>query len=345
MLCKTFVARKVLRHAWLNGIAVDRCSIHLIDAGRHFHAAVDACLLIVHTGTGHSSFTAQVYPGLSCEQELSTVGLVGGELVPDVGEYRRLCDLEGTSYYTWRSGVKHDAAAVMEFARQGPYLVNGLQEECELEPTFLFPLLKSSDVANGRLDTHRVVLLTQKTPSDGTEVIQRLAPRTWEYLMRHADRLDKRRSMIYAKRPRFSVFGVGDYTFAPWKVAVSGLYKTCRFEVVGSLRRKPIVVDDTCYFIPCRTESEAVFACELLNSDPCQRFLKALVFADAKRPVTIDVLKRIDLKRVADHLHRGKEAEKYFAGAASFENKQGLLVFEHPKGYGAVKRQSSRKRS
>src|SRR5208283_4258414 len=50
MLCKTATARKVLRHGWLNGFKIGRATLHQIDAARHFCAAVDACLLIVHTG-------------------------------------------------------------------------------------------------------------------------------------------------------------------------------------------------------------------------------------------------------------------------------------------------------
>jgi len=52
------------------------------------------------------------------------------------------------------------------------------------------------------------------------------------------------------------------------------------------------------------------------------------VFYDAKRPVTIDVLNRIDLKRVAERLGLESDARKYFRDAALFEGRQGLLVFE-----------------
>jgi hypothetical protein len=128
------------------------------------------------------------------------------------------------------------------------------------------------------------------------------------------------------------VFGVGAYTFAPWKVAISGLYKTLKFRVLGSVHRKPIVVDDTCYFIPCHTRQEAEFICGLLNSDLCQRFLRALVFFDAKRPITIDVLNRIDLKRVADKLGLQVDAKRYLAQARDFEPGLAQLVFEKKHG-------------
>jgi len=312
---------------------VGRASLHLIDAQKHFQASVDACLLIVHTGIAESTAAASVYPGLSFESRITTFGLVGNELVADMEEYLLLRDIDGIPYYTWRSGIKHDAAGVMELKQENGHFTNGRGEKCQLEPTYLFPLLKSSDVANGRTIPDRYVIVTQRSPSDNTEVIRKRAPKTWAYLTSHANILDNRGSIIYKKRPRFSVFGVGDYTFAPWKVAVSGLYKNCRFEVIGQKDGKPIVLDDTCYFIPCSSEKEAGFLCELLNSDVCQRFLRSLVFFDAKRPVTIDVLNRIDLKKVAEHVDRESEASEVLMTAAGFEDKQLLLVFEKKSGY------------
>jgi hypothetical protein len=333
MLCKTATARKVLRHVWINRFNIARATIHLIDSATYFRVSVDACLLILHMGITGSSPTAGVYSDLTFNHKVTTFGLMGRELVADVDEYNRLRDLDGLAYYTWRSGVKHDAVSVMEFKKEGSTFINGFGERVELERIYTYPLLKSSDLANGRLTPQRYVLVTQRTPKDDTDAISKNAPKTWAYLLRHADVLDRRRSIIYQKRPRFSVFGVGDYTFSPWKVAISGLYKNCRFEVVGLCQNKPVVLDDTCYFIPCSSEQEASFACLLLNSDLAKRFLHALVFYDAKRPVTIDVLNRIDLKRIAERLGLESAARKYFRDAAFFEGRQGLFVFEKQEKY------------
>lgn len=333
MLCKTAIARKALRHAWLNRQNVGRCSIHLIDAQEHFGASVDACLLVVHTGMQENIATADVYSDLSFNNRISTIGLAGKELVADIDEYLRLKDIDGIPYYTWRSGVKHDAAAIMELKRANNHFINGRGEECRFEPTYVYPLLKSSDVANGRTKPDKYVIVTQQKPSDNTEDVKKKAPITWAYLIAHADALDKRRSIIYQKRARFSIFGVGDYTFSPWKVAISGLYKNCLFVVVGKHDEKPIMLDDTCYFIPCESQKEARFVCELLNSDVCQRFLRSLVFFDSKRPITIDVLNRIDLKRLAEHVNKATEARRFLSSAAEYEDKQPLLVFEKRAAY------------
>jgi len=333
MLCKTATARKTLRHAWLNGFNIGRCSLHLIDAQKYFGASVDACLLIIHTGLHESNTTACIYHDLSFDSKITTIGLAGKQLIADIDEYMRLRDIDGISYYTWRSGIKHDAIGVMEFKRENGHFTNGRLEECHLESTCLFPFLKSSDIANGRIKPDKYVLVTQRKPSDNTDEIRLVAPKTWTYLNAHAEYLDRRRSIIYQKRARFSVFGIGDYAFSPWKVAISGLYKNCRFVVVGEHEDKPILLDDTCYFIPCQSENEARFVCDLLNSDVCQRFLHSLVFIDAKRPITIDILNRIDLKKVSEHLNRTTEAKQFLSDAAEFEGRQRFLVFEKKSDY------------
>lgn len=328
MLCKTATARKVLRHAWLNGLDTGPSSLHLIDAAAEFGVSVDACLLYTHTGVGGTESIATVYRTLSFDEPLQTFGLFAGELVSDIDAYRALRDLDGLEYRKWRSGVKHDAAKVMEFTRDNGSFVNGLGERCKLEDDYIFPLLKSSDLANSRSQPTRFVLLTQRRVTDQTDEIKSTAPKTWRYLLDHAEQLDKRGSSIYSKRARFSIFGVGDYSFSPAKVAISGLYKNLHFQAVGSTGGKPIMVDDTCYLIPCDSKSEAEFFADLLNSETAQRFISALVFMDAKRPVTIDVLKRIDIKKLAEHVGQKTVAVKYLSSPSLESSHQRLLVFE-----------------
>jgi hypothetical protein len=343
MLCKTATARKVLRHAWLNGLDAGPSSLHLFDAAAEFDVSVDACLLYTHTGIGPIESTATVYRTLSFDEPLQTFALFAGELVSDIDTYRELRDLDGLQYRKWRSGVKHDAAKVMEFKRDNDSFVNGLGERCALEEDYIFPLLKSSDLANGRLRPTRFVLLTQRRVADPTAEIKKSAPKTWQYLLDHAKQLDKRGSSIYAKRDRFSIFGVGDYSFSPAKVAISGLYKNLHFQAVGSAGGKPIMVDDTCYFIPCDSKSEAEFFADLLNSETAQRFISALIFTDAKRPITIDVLRRIDLKKLAEQTGQEATAVDYLSSPSLEYSHQRLLIFEESGEYRTKKSTVPRK--
>jgi hypothetical protein len=303
MLCKTAVARKVLVHAWKNDISVADAEIHPIDAAVSFGAAVDACLLVCSLSPASHNQDCRVYGRPGDTEPTATIGYHDGQLVADVSTYERWKHLAGNEVYKWRSGVKHDCSKVMELRKEGNRYRNGLDELIELEGDYMYPMLKSSEITNGQSkEPSRWMLVTQKAVGDETSVIRVLAEKTWGYLQKQGDLLDRRASSIYRNRPRFSVFGVGDYTFAPWKVAISGFYKKLQFATVGPHAGKPVVLDDTSYFVSCQSEEEARYIAALLNSQPAREFFSAFVFWDAKRPITIDMLRRLDLSALADEL-------------------------------------------
>ena len=312
MLCKTSVARKVLAHTWKKGISLRRAEIHHVDAAEHFDASVDACLLVCSLTPSGSATDCVVYSGIGTTRKSGIFGYHDGMLVADIGAYTRTKQFCGVCEYRWRSGVKHDCARVMEVTCKDGEPRNGLGDVIAIEETYLYPMLKSSDLAYGATKTPvRKMLVTQRTIGEDTSVIAREAPATWAYLRTHADLLDRRGSSIYRNRPQFSVFGVGSYAFAPWKVAISGFYKSLNFAKVGPHNGKSTMLDDTGYFLPCRTASEAAFLHRLLSSEPAQEFLSSLVFWDAKRPITTEILGRLDLKSLANQLGLERAFQKH----------------------------------
>ncbi len=314
MLCKTAVARKLLLHAWKHDLQLNAAALYGFDADVHFNASVDACLLVCDFQAGCYQKTATVYPSLQASRSVSDLGWRAGRVVADVGAFDRWSHLvrtEPDGGYLWRSGVKHDCAAVMELRGAAGDWRNKLGEPAQIEPTYVYPMLKSSEIASGRTKhPANWMIVTQSAIQAPTDVIREAAPKTWAYLLAHASLLDGRRSSIYRNRPRFSVFGVGDYTFAPWKVAISGFYKQLNFAVVGSYQGKPVVFDDTVNYLACHSEREADMIAGLLNSEPAREFLSAFVFWDSKRPITVDVLRRLDLRKLADHFGRSREWEQ-----------------------------------
>ena len=326
MLCKTSVARKVLKRAWREGAAVSQCSVAGIDAKRHFGAAVDACLLSMSSGAA-DSHTCPVYGDLCADAPSSVIGCHDGTLLSDDCRFRANIDfLGGDSHYRWRSGVKHDCGRVMELKEVDGKLVNGLGESVDIEDSCLFPLLKSSDVGNGRTENARLrMLVPQRQIGQPTESLRETLPGTWRYLEDHADMLDGRRSAIYRNRPRFSVFGVGHYTFARWKVAISGFYKSLEFRLVGPLGGKPVVFDDTVYFLGANSQAEAEFLAGVLNSGRCRDFLESMVFWSDKRPVTGELLGRIDIGKAARRLGRLDEYLAYVAAGCRRAQRQPAL--------------------
>lgn len=310
MLVKTSVARRVLSHVWSTGTAVTNVGMFRFDASAHFGVSADACLFCCQLGDP-STLECHIADLDRPDVALGRIGWRDGALVSDAAAYDRHCSLLASAptpaTARWRSGVKHDCAAVMELKRTASgEFVNGNGTQVELEPEYIYPLLKGTDLVRGRVgDVRKWLLTTQGRPGEDTSVIASRAPNTWAYLRAHGAQLDGRRSSIYRNRPRFSIFGVGPYTFAPWKVAISALHKRLAFTAVGPIEGRPVVFDDTCYHLSCECEGDARLLASLLNSDCSREALGSLVFWDAKRPITTGVLQRLDVRRVAARLGLG----------------------------------------
>lgn len=295
MLCKTTVARKVLEQAWKAGLPVADCSIRKINSREHFNASVDACLLICHLRSSSPNMTCHVFDRLDADRESTILGLHSNHLVADQRALQRQKHLLSSQATTrWRSGVKHDCRDVMQLQRQDGVLVNGLGEGVEIEPDYVYPLIPAGAIFRGNVKrTDKFLIVPQKRTGEDTGPIESAAPRTWAYLQQHAKRLADRKSSIYRKRPPFSIFGIGDYSFYKWKVAISALHKQLSFRVVGPQDGRPVMLDDTTYFLSFRTKKEATAVANRLNSPAVQEFYRAWIFWDAKRPITSEILQRL----------------------------------------------------
>jgi len=306
VLCKTAVARKVLSYVWSQGLPLASAEVRRIDAHLHFGASVDACLFVMTFQPGANSKECSDYGSLQSAEPAAVFGLRDAGLVADVRLYDRRHDLLGRGFSGWRSGIKHDCSNVFELTQRDAGYENGMGQRVDVEPEVLFPLLKSSDLARNR-PPRKWLLVPHRTMGASPEDLQRSAPNAWRYLLANGALLDKRGSSIYRNRPRFSIFGVGEYSFSPWKVAISGLYKNLEFVKVPPLEGRPVVLDDTCYFFSCQSERECEVLHDLVQSEPAREFWSALVFWDAKRPITAQILNLLDFKAVASAM--GEESE------------------------------------
>lgn len=301
VICKMSVARKVLQWWWRQDQSAPSARIHQIDAQLEFGASVSACVLVCSFEEISAERVCDVYETLDAQRPSNTFGLIDGYLVSDESLYRRGRSLLGKARPQWRSGIKHDAGPVLEFVSHGPVLRNKLGEDVHIEPEFLFPLLKGSDLGRANpTGLRRMMLVPQTFIGEDTAKIRALAPKTWAYLMQHEERFSSRKSVIYAKRGRFSIFGIGEYTFHPWKVAIGALYKKLDFRLVGPVSGKPVVFDDTVYFMGFQTEAEARRFLAKLQSEPIQNFLRSMIFWDDMRPIKTEILNRVDLSSVVE---------------------------------------------
>jgi len=295
MLVKTAVARKLLAYAQQNRLAVRDASIIKIDAKKAFNASVDACLLVMNLdqNQSRSSHDYTVYESLE-ETSGHRVGHRNGLTIADLETFDKLAFLVGKSPQKWRSGIKHDAAQVMELTRTETGLENGTGQAVDIEDNYLYPLLKGSDIGSDKAWRGRYVLVTQQFVGQRTDTIRELAPKTWQYLLDNKPALDARASTIYKNNPIFSLFGVGDYAFRPWRIAICSLYKTLRFRLVGPMGNRPVMFDDTVYYLSFNTQAEAETALAQINSAASLNLLSSLIFWDDKRPIKTSLLNIVD---------------------------------------------------
>lgn len=325
MLCKSSCARKTVLYAWNNQYKFSMAEIRLIDAKKYFNVSVDACLFLMRftSDSGSKNVSCTVYSSLESNSGVQSLGIRHGALVNDTSFIDAHPELmvQGEPDYCWRSGIKHDCAKIMELKRQkGNLFSNGFSEIVELESGCLYPLLKSSDLANGRIERiSRYMLVPQTCVGQDTSYIKKEYPHTWDYLQKNLALFEKRKSTIYRAKPIFSVFGIGSYTFSKWKVAISGLYKKLAFQLVPPFANKPVVFDDTCYFLPLNNERQAQFVLNILKSELCDELLNALIFWDAKRPITRDILNRVNIYGLAIALNRKTEYEELFLNSEMYQ--------------------------
>lgn len=266
-----------------------------IDSKKEFDVSVDAALFIceLNKNTEYSCQESDFYSSeIKCD-----FGWKDNKFMSVLSLNN---EVDGISPFVWRQGIKHDCSKVMEIESEGNIFCNKLGERFSLEDNLIYPLLKSSDLKTtvAKL-TRKMTIVTQKFIGQNTSYIKEF-PQTYKYLNDHIDLFRMRKSSIYKGKCDFSIFGVGEYSFKPYKIAISGLYKTFHFCLVKPQNGKPVMLDDTCYFIGFDTLKQAEYVWELLNSDLVENLLKSITFKDAKRMITKDILMRIDLKKVAE---------------------------------------------
>lgn len=267
------------------------------DSKKEFNVSVAASLFECHIG---KLYHKQCISYNFYDKKKSHVfGWVNDAFVSNVVEYSKASVIDGRSPLVWRSGIKHDCSKIMELSENDNIYTNGLNEIADVDMATVYPLLKSSDIGKGIKGIRKYLILPQISIKEDTLSLQFRAPKTYSYLLSHAKYLDDRKSVIYKKKPRFSVFGLGEYSFAPFKVVISSLYPDMMFSLVGPIDGKPVMVDDTCYLLGFKNQDYAFLTLHILKSDVLRNFIHSICFMDAKRIVSRDLLMRIDLYRLS----------------------------------------------
>lgn len=291
MICKTSVMYNIFQYLYQNNIPAEYMVAEEIDAKEIFNVSVGAS--VFYLKLNNKSNTLSTINIKSIDGDLYTSGYIDGNFYTKISEDAKKID--GQTEFTWRQGIKHDLSKVMELKiDNNNQYINGYKEKLDIENRRVFPLVKSSQMKQFiKKDYDRFVIVTQNKLKEDTNYIENESPKLWEYLNINKEKFEARKSSIYKNSPPFSMFGIGDYTWKPYKVAVSGFYKKPIFSLL--LSDKPVMLDDTSYYLGFDDYDYAYVVMLILNSEPVQLFLSNIANLNAKRPYTKKVLERISL--------------------------------------------------
>lgn len=141
-----------------------------------------------------------------------------------------------------------------------------------LESDLIYPLLRGKDVKRWKAEPSASILIVQdpakRTGIDEKEM-QLNYPKAWSYLKQFEALLRSRaayKRYFRGDAPFYSMFDVGEYTFAPYKVVWPWISKDVRAAVVHKFDGKPACPEHNTSFLALDRLDEAYFVCALMNS-------------------------------------------------------------------------------
>jgi hypothetical protein len=306
-LCKNIVYRNILKLQNKADLALPLSNMqaYQLDTKKWFNISATASLFLATLGViSEKTCQFQHYPELIGDdsiKETITLGWYQEKFLSNMDQFKKFQSYYGIFPFEWRQGVKHDASKVMIIKNSK----NQLDEVVEVEKEFLYPLLKSSELKRKIAgDYNKELIVTQHKVGEATDHIRDDAPKLWKYLQTHREYFDRRKSSIYNKKPDFSIFGIGEYSFKPYKIAVAGFYKKLNFCLILPQNNKPVMLDDTSYFIYFDELKEAfiIWAVLTLKLKKIESILTSITFIESKRPWTKDHLMKINFPKLVQEV-------------------------------------------
>lgn len=172
-----------------------------------------------------------------------------------------------------------------------------------IEPDLLYPLLRGRDVKRWQakpsvytIITHLPRMRLNAIPEDEMKTDY---PKTYLYLKRFEAVLRERaayKRYFRSDAPFYSMFDVGDYTFAPYKVVWTRIAKI-EAAVVNTLDGKYIIPQETITLVACNSKEEAHYIASLINSSIFQYGATSYSQAGGKSMGSMHVLENIRIPK------------------------------------------------
>jgi hypothetical protein len=204
-----------------------------------------------------------------------------------------------------------------------------------IESALVYPLMRGRDVHPWMASPSIEILLAQD-PVTRTGIpeaeMKRKLPKTYGYLKLFEKPLRNRASSSVRKLMEdgafYSMFAVGPYTIAPWKVAWRDMGSEIQVAVVGQKDGKPVCPEHHVMFVPFETPDEANYLCAVLMSAPVQLLVSGYTTTTG---ISTHVLEHcaVPAFKSSDHVHKSLAglSERCHAAAAKADI-EGLVSLE-----------------
>jgi hypothetical protein len=153
----------------------------------------------------------------------------------------------------------------------------------KIETALLYPLLRGRDIARWNAAPSLNILMAQDPQTRmgyHEEQLRDFAPLSYQWLMQFKKELLDRAALkkFFGGKDKaefWTMYNIGEYTFAPFKVVWSEIAHTLKAAVIGNFDNgiigdKVVIPDHTAVFVNVKTETEAHYLCAMLNSTPAQ---------------------------------------------------------------------------
>jgi len=187
--------------------------------------------------------------------------------------------------------------------------------QAAIEPDLLYPLLRGRDVSRWQATPQAYILMVQdpeKRRGYDESWLSVKYPKTYAYLKHFESVLLERRDrgtrgLIEKGAPFYSMFAVGDYTFAPYKVVWGRIAGAMAAAVAATAPgEKPPVPQETISLVAFNDAEEAHYLCAVVNSAPFNFAAQSYSQRGGKSFGTPSILEKIRVPRYdpGDSTHR-----------------------------------------
>jgi SAM-dependent methyltransferase len=199
--------------------------------------------------------------------------------------------------------------------------------QAAVEFDLIFPLIRERDVRRWSAGSSMYIVMVQdpsKRIGYRENYVSSNYPKLFAYLKRFEEQLRERSAFtryFSNSDPFYSMFNIGEYTFAPLKVVWSRFDSQMSASVVTEKDNKPLIPQEAVTLVPCSSLDEAHFICAVLNSSPYNFTVQSYSMKGGKSFGTPSIIKNV---RIPDfdstdpnHLQLSSFSQQAHAAAAA----------------------------